>query len=264
MGMFLQLGLAGCDTWGQESPAPVFQPRDPATACRGLRGDYIAQADARRSFGDASGAVSVVLPGAHWCEVAEPPYGARFYRFSNLVALRNAQRPPTPSEYAHSFFLVVGGFGPSVIPAAALQDRGELRAQLEADLRAGLAAVEAGPAEPRLLMWDHGPRFRTIHGEVGATLPETNCVPTRIVYDETSNPRFPIGTVLRTTSVTRYCLAPGGSTTPVFAVLRASERRMANDPQADGRSAEWHDLVERFFASMRFGSTASDGDTPRD
>jgi hypothetical protein len=263
IGIAFQLGLIGRNTSAMEGQGPEFVARDPALACHDMHGNYIAQADTRRRFGDAAGGVSVVLPGAAWCEVPDGSYAARFYNFSTIVAMRDARRGPTPSEYAHTFFVVVVAFGPSVIPRAALEDRGELRAQLEADLRVGLAPVDPSPGEPRLLAWDHGPRFRTVHGEVGATPPGTNCVPTRIVYDEYGNPRFPSGTVLRVTAVARYCLPPSGSTTPVFAVLRASERRIADDPQADARSAGWDALVERFFASMHFAIPTQDGSTPR-
>jgi hypothetical protein len=255
--------LPGGATTARDDAPPPLVPRDPALTCREMGGAYIAQADARRSFGDPAGGVSVVLPGAEWCEVRDGPYAARFSRFSNIVALRDAGRGPTPSEYAHTFFLVAAGFGPAIVPPAALQDDGELRAQLEADLRAGLAPEDPAPGAPRLLAWDHGPLFRTIHAEVGATLPETNCVPTRVVYEARGNPRFPTGTVLRVTSLARYCLPPVGSATPAFAILRASERRIADDPQADPRSAEWEALAERFFASMRFVAPMPGGDTQR-
>jgi hypothetical protein len=258
----LHPALPGRATTAQDDAPPPLVPRDPALACRDMRGDYIAQGDAQRSFGDPAGGVSVVLPGADWCEVRDGPNAARFFRFSHILALRDARRGPTLSEYAHTFFLVAAGLGPSVIPPEALQDDGELRAQLEADLRAGLAPTDPAPGAPRLLAWEHGPLFRTIHAEVGATLPETNCVPTRVVYEAHGNPRFPSGTVLRVTSLARYCLPPSGSTTPAFAILRSSERRIADDPQADARTAEWEALAERFFASLRFIAPMPGGGTP--
>jgi hypothetical protein len=261
MGFVLPIVLVGCDAASKDSPTPAVEVSDPATACRNMRGRYIPDAGAGRTVGEAPAVVTVELPGAHWCEVPDGPYASKFYHFAYIVALRSAGRPPTPSEYAHTFFLVAAALGPSVIPPENLRDLGGLHAALQADLRAGLTTDARPDGAPGLLVWEHGPGFRTVHGEVGAPLPGSNCVPTRIVYEARDNPRFPAGTVLRITSVARYCLAPSDSATPAFALLRGSERRLAHDPEADARSAEWSAILERFFASVRYGPAPPGGPT---
>jgi len=244
------MGLAACDSRAMDAMAPQGGSRERAVAnCHGMRGRYIAEADAVRRVGTAT----VMLPGPDWCERPMGPSAATFYSFAGIVAWSDAGRAPTPSEGAHSFFLAALGVGPPDITLDMARDLDGLRAALEADLRAGLAPGGPTNAGPGLLVWEHGPNFRTISAEVGATPPGSNCVPTRVVHDAYGNPRFPAGTVLRLVAHARYCLAPGDSPTAAFAVLRSSERHVADDPEAVARSDAWNLLVERFFTSLRFG-----------
>ncbi|GGJ13777.1 hypothetical protein [Neoroseomonas lacus] len=126
-----------------------------------------------------------------------------FYHIAPVIAWSREGRMPTPSERAHTYFLVAAGADPPLSPTEAPPHIDELRAMLEVDLRDGLAGGAGSNDRPRLLGWEHGPRFRTIHAELGATPQETNCVPTQVIYEEWGNPTFPAGTTLRLTSNVR-------------------------------------------------------------
>ncbi|MBR0659517.1 hypothetical protein [Neoroseomonas oryzicola] len=250
--LVLCLGLAGCAA--EETglrPVPLAQAQqEVAERCTYMGGTFIADADAKRSVGGPSGSAEVTLPGPDWCERAEPPAGAMFLRFAPAVALRTEGRMPTASELAHTLSLAAARFGPEQVPPSTLRNLAALRAALDSDLRAGMAGEETPPGRQRLLPVEQGPQLRVIEAQVGAAENGSSCIPTRIVYEERDHPSFPAGTVLRMTSTSRYCLAPANM--PGFAVLRASERRFAQDPQADPRSVEWAALTERYFASLRF------------
>ncbi|NMJ42028.1 hypothetical protein GWK16_12305 [Roseomonas sp. JC162] len=248
----LCLGLVGCAA--EEPglrPVPLAQAQqEVAERCTYMGGTFIADPDARRSVGGPSGSAEVTLPGPDWCERAEPPSGAMFLRFAPAVALRTEGRMPTASELAHTLSLAAARFGPEQVPPSTLRNLAALRAVLEADLRAGMAGEETPAGGLRLLPVEQGPQLRVIEAQVGTADAGTACIPARIVYEERDHPSFPAGTVLRMTSNSRYCLAPAGAAG--FAVLRASERRVAQDTEADPRSVEWAALMERYFASLRF------------